>query len=224
MHIMSVERGLNPVEFKRVLVSPKFRERVLAIARFTLSTHIEGGMAVYKNLQTAKLSISQPIMPDFDEIEIWRQNRNESVRLDEHLTAEDAMNSFYDFRLVDDGRGNVRRDIGLLIHSHPNKAWDHLRPSLNDLELFAETRGNNPRLIEGILQVKDDQAKLKLFRESSSVPFSYFHDYVNEPPNAEQMDVLLHEHGFNTAVANFVLGDEDRLSSRPAQVVNQLFQ
>jgi hypothetical protein len=57
-------RGLEAHEFERVLKSAKFTERVCDLAAFTLKHSTEGGLAVYKNLTTAKLSISKVDTPD----------------------------------------------------------------------------------------------------------------------------------------------------------------
>lgn len=201
----------------------------MAVARFTLSTGIEGGIAVYKSPNTGKLSISQAMMPSIDEIENIRELHNIKVGIEDHLSEQDAAKTFFYHRLLTTIYPlGLRRDLALTVHSHPawsddDPVFDPLTPSLRDIEVFAHDRGRNPRLIDGILNAIDSVARLKLIRESSSTPFSYFHDHIDRQPDSEAMDDLLRSHGFNVATAIFDL-TKGRLVTEPDVIVEQLFQ
>lgn len=229
--IMNTVRGLTAPEFTRVLGSPRFQERVRALARYTLDTVSEGGLAVYKNIRTGRLAISQADLPDDEEREQERQRVNSIVRIEDHIDSSTARTSYMYERLTGIKRPGFdcyapRKDVALLIHSHPTyseeKASDFLRPSLTDLEAHDELLGYNPRLIDGILVAEEDLARILFYRSSEQRVNAFYQTLEIQPPATKTVE-LMRESGYHTAIAEFNLV-AGSIRTIPSRCTDELFR
>jgi len=185
-------RGLIPSELGDLLHRPEFGRKITALGRYTLRTQLEGGVAVYKNVADGQMTISRTVLPKVEESPIG--------------------NSFDSgILIVDFETGGYRRDIGMLVHSHPG-GTDHLGPSVSDLESKDILDGSNPNLIEGIVAATQKMAELLLYRKSSTAQIRPFYQQLDDSPDATAMIRLMNEHGYNTAVAQFAMSDASLLT------------
>jgi hypothetical protein len=218
-------RGLEAHEFERVLKSAKFTERVCDLAAFTLKHSTEGGLAVYKNLKTAKLSISKVDTPDVEKmredvelgiLDIW----NYQTSSEKQLTYSGAV-------LFKPNTRVYRRDIALELHSHPTDQGKdplyHLRPSAFDLDGTELLSGHSPNSVSAILVPYRDTANVMFYRQTPSfrngAPVEL--EYLIDDSREKTLGVMAN-YGYSFVDAVYNLKTR-QLTSDPAKLTHQLF-
>ena len=213
MSINKIERGLTAPEVARVLSSSKFGKRVAALADYTATYSAEGGLAVYKKPEDGKITISKPDMPTEEEREkrlrsLIERAGSSSMFSGGHWADDETERLSYDVRKLLINGHRVRRDVAFFIHSHPGVREDYLAPSLQDLSMDEELRGNSPRVIEGILTPRlreTEPHRLLIYGVPSSGSYIQFYQTMEDSrdPSAAKMRELLGKNGYNLAIVEF---------------------
>ncbi len=220
---MSTERGLNPAELRSVLASTKFAQRIADLAIYTRTLKAEGGLCVYKNLETGKLSVSPAHLPTEDEREERRQEYNQVHGIDDHLSADESRYTFDHARLLMRGF-RYRRDVGLFVHSHPAGS-NGLTPSTADLVIYEEQNGSSPNVINGILTASHKRARIFLYGQTASHHALGAYQAYEGFESAIRVQQMLADDGFCTALVEYsVTPSSIGIVSNPDKVVADYFK
>lgn len=222
---MSIERGLTAPEFERVLNSNSFQSRVNKLARFTIRESCEGGLALFKNRNSGRLTISEADLPSLKTREAQRQDHNEIVGIHEYLDEFFRDLQYDPSKLLSKQR---RRDIdvGLFIHSHPtikgeyHGRYDYLIPSIIDLEVYHEELGYSPGRIDGILVADKDETALFFYKALSNT--TCFYGAIDKQLSRQKMLDLMQENGYAYSTALFST-DTGQLLTHSSEVVSEIF-
>jgi hypothetical protein len=222
---MSLERGLNPAELKRVLRSTRFAQAVAQLAIYTRNTQSEGGFGVYKALDSGKLSISSVLLPSDEEREKWRTDMNEIASIYVHISRDVAKGAFDGTKLMTRRGYEYRRDVGIYIHSHP-EGHEFLRPSSTDLELYEHHNGLNLNIICGILTTSEKRARV-FFYGQTATHYALGAYQVTNPDYLEANEArqILADDGFCTALVEYrATPSSIGIVSNPDKVVADYFK
>lgn len=108
------------------------------------------------------------------------------------------------------GARKPRRDLALVLHSHPahpahgEKPSDFLGPSIRDLESDERASNYNPDCVHAILVAEERLALASIFLYRQGNDFRPFYQALDREPPAPRMVSLMEQNGFKTAIVQFL--------------------
>lgn len=170
------DNNRNPQTFLGdLLASDKFRTDMQRLVAYTIRTEMEGGYAAYDNGR-ARLDL-----PSTAKVAQRAQRLSDAEGRKLGYTSFNAAKLMYRSKRVvadDETEWHVhRRDVHVLIHSHPVLREDGrnglkyaLAPSVSDLETWENSMLLLPHLTEGVLAATRTEARLLLWHKHPQAP------------------------------------------------------
>lgn len=182
------------------LSSPKAIENLCGLYKFTVKQKKEAGFVVYSDGSAGPLARQR------------RPSELEKSIGDDFLGMTDLPQLDFSQHILD-RKGDHRRDLLLVLHSHPlvhfEKPADQLFPSVSDLEIWEKLAWSNPNLAFGIAVCADAKIRTLLFKKDPKNDFiPYYQQYDDSERPISDMVGILEKSGIKVATIEFDVKDQ----------------